>query len=131
MNKMDGLQAGVAEMRSVAHRLMEWADDLEASFQGHETPKAEVPAAGPGTAGKKKKTAGPAGAESAADEKAGKALTICEVRKILAGKCAAGLGARVRALIESYGVSSLREVPPEKYVELLLAVDALGGDADA
>ena len=31
MKKMDGLRAGVAEMRSVARRLNEWADDLDIS----------------------------------------------------------------------------------------------------
>ena len=127
---MDGLQAGIAEMRSVAHRLMEWADDLEASFQGHETPEAEVPAAEPGAAGKKKKAGKPAGPEPAAAPKKEKALTIYEVRKVLAGKCASGFGTQVKALIESYGVSSLREVPHEKYEELLEAVKGLG-DADA
>ena len=44
MSKMDGLRAGVAEMRSVAQRLNQWADDLEASFRG----KGEEPTAASG-----------------------------------------------------------------------------------
>ena len=41
MEKMDSLRAGVAEMRSVAQRLNQWADDLEASFRDQEAPAGE------------------------------------------------------------------------------------------
>ena len=47
MDKMEGLRAGVVEMRSVAQRLNQWADDLEASFRDPEAAAEEVPAAGP------------------------------------------------------------------------------------
>ena len=130
MNKMDGLRAGVAEMRSVAQRLNQWADDLEASFQGKEADAAEVSASEPGPAEKKKRTAKSAGAESAAAPEKGKTLTLPEVRAVLAGKCAAGFGTQVKALIESYGASTLKDVPAEKYEELLEAVKGLG-DPDA
>ena len=33
MDKMENLRAGITEMRSVAQKLMAWADDLEASFR--------------------------------------------------------------------------------------------------
>lgn len=130
MNKMDGLLAGVAEMRSVAQRLNQWADDLEASFQGKEADATEVPASEPGPTEKKKRTAKPAGAEPAAAPEKGKTLTLPEVRVVLAGKCAAGFGTQVKALIESYGASTLKDVPAEKYEELLEAVKGLG-DPDA
>ena len=131
MSKMDGLRAGVAEMRSVAQRLNQWADDLEASFQGKEADATEVSASGTGSAEKKKRAAKSAGAEPAAVKEERKAITLPEVRTILAGKCAAGFGTQVKALIESYGASTLKEVPAEKYEELLEAVAQLGGDADA
>lgn len=141
MNKMDGLRAGAKEMRSVAQRLNQWADDLEASFQDHETPEKEVPASVPVQPGKRKKADGrkdaAPGGEAAAGttEKAEKPLILPEVRSVLAGKCAAGFSTQVKALIESYGASSLKEVPAEKYGELLEAVAGLGadtgGDADA
>ena len=139
MNKMEGLRAGVAEMRSVAQRLNQWADDLEASFQDHETPEKEVPASVPVQPGKRKKADGRKDAASGGEAAAGKAekkpLTLPEVRSVLAGKCAAGFSTQVKALIESYGASSLKEVPAEKYRELLEAVAGLGadtgGDADA
>ena len=130
MDKMKGLRAGVAEMRSVAQRLNQWADDLEASFRSAEADATEVPASEPGPAEKKKGTKNSAGTEHAAAPEKRKALTLPEVRAILAEKCAACFGTQVKALIESYGASSLKEVPAEKYEELLEAVRGLG-DADA
>lgn len=131
MEKMDSLRAGVAEMRSVAQRLNQWADDLEASFRDPKAPEEKVDAGDPAPApGKKKASAGKAAAEPAAVEKTGETLTLPEVRAILAGKCAAGFGTQVKALIESYGAASLKDVPAEKYEELLEAIKGLG-DADA
>ena len=132
---MEGLRAGVAEMRSVAQRLNQWADDLEASFRDPEAAAEEVPAAGPIQAAGRKKAPGkkavpPGESEPAAAKKADPPLTLPEVRAVLAEKVAAGFGTQVKALIESYGVSSLKDVPAEKYEELLEAVRGLG-DADA
>ena len=134
MDKREGLWAGIAEMRSVAQRLSQWADDLEASFRGEKADEAEVPAAEPGSAPEKEGAADQAGAEPEAAPEKAKALTIPEVRAFLAGKCAEGFGTQVKALIESYGVSTLKEVPAEKYREMLEAAGRLGaegGDADA
>ena len=133
MDKREGLRAGVAEMRSVAQRLNQWADDLEASFRDQEAPEQEVDAGKPAAAPRKKRAADQTCAEPAAVEETRKALTLQEVRAILAEKCAAGFGTQVKALIESYGATSLKGVPPEKYEELLEAVRGLGqgGDADA
>ena len=130
MSKMEGLRAGVAEMRSVAQRLNQWADDLEASFRDKETDASEVPASVPGSAEKKKRASKPAASEQATTKEERKAITLPEIRTILAGKCAAGFGNQVKALIESYGASSLREVPADRYGDLLEAVKGLG-DADA
>ena len=130
MKKMDGLRAGVAEMRSVARRLNEWADELEASFCDPETDAKEVSAPEPGPAEKEEGTANSATVKPAAAPEKGKTFTLPEVRTILAEKCAAGFAAQVKALIESYGASSLREVPADRYGDLLEAVKGLG-DADA
>ena len=161
MEKMDSLRAGVAEMRSVAQRLNQWADDLEASFRDPEANEVEVGEAPTTASGgnfvgaevnrnkrapqcgvapievadagepapahrKKKAAADKAAAEPAAAEEKGKALTLPEVRSVLAGKCAAGFSTQVKALIESYGAASLKEVPAEKYEELLEAVKGWG-----
>ena len=131
MDKREGLRAGIAEMRSVAQRLSQWADDLEASFRGEEAPPVKMDAGEPVPAPKEEGTADQAGAEPAAAPKADKTLTLPEVRTILAGKCAEGFGTQVKALIGSYGAASLKGVPPEKYEELLEAASQLGGDADA
>ncbi len=126
MNKKDGLRTGIAEMRSVAQRLNQWADDLEASFRNSEADASEVPASGSGSAEKEKEVSKQTGTESAAAPKKGKALTLPEVRAFLAEKVAAGFGTQVKALIESYGAASLKGVPAEKYEELMEAVKDLG-----
>ncbi len=126
MGKMDGLRAGVAEMRSVAQRLNQWADDLEASFCNPEADAPEVSASEPGSAEKEKTSADSSRLEPAAVKKKGKALTLPEVRAVLAEKCAAGFGIQVKALIESYGAASLKGVPADRYEELLEAVKGLG-----
>lgn len=41
MDEREGLRAGIVEMRSVAQRLNQWADDLEASFRDQEAPAGE------------------------------------------------------------------------------------------
>ena len=128
---MEGLRAGVAEMRSVAQRLNQWADDLEASFQDQKTDAAEVHAPEPVPAEKKKRAAKSEDTKPAAAPEKGKALTLPEVRAVLAEKCAEGFGTQVKAFIESYGAASLKGVPEEKYEELLEAVRNLGSDGDA
>ena len=130
MEKMESLRAGVAEMRSVAQRLNKWADDLEASFRNPEAPEKKVETGESVSVPRKKKAADTAGSEPAAAKEAGKTLTLPEIRAILAEKCAAGFATQVKSLIESYGASTLKEVPSEKYGELLEAVKGLG-DADA
>ena len=132
MDKREGLRAGIVEMRSVAQRLNQWADDLEASFRGQEAPAGEVPASEPQQAPDREKNVGHKKAvrkgaeEPAAVKEERKALSLPEVRAILAEKCAAGFGTQVKALIESYGAASLKGVPPEKYEELLEAVKGWG-----
>ena len=131
MDKMEGLRAGVTEMRSVAQRLNQWADDLEQLFRDQEAAKKEMDAGKPAPAEKKKKAAADkAAAEPAAEEKKAAPLTLPEVRAVLAEKCSKGFSTQVKALIESFGVSTLRDVAPEHYGELLEAVKGLG-DADA
>ena len=135
MDKLEGLRAGVAEMRSVAQRLNQWADDLEASFQPQAAPAEETDASAQAApAGRKKSrtdkagkaSSAPAAEKTAAEGMAEKPLTLPEVRAKLAEKCAAGFKTQVKALIESYGVPSLAGVPPEKYGELLEAAEGLG-----
>lgn len=139
MGKMEGLRAGVAEMRSVAARLLAWAEDLEDSFQNPEASAGEVAAGESGEAGPEESGAVVAASSGAsvgaavepADEVSDRELTLEYVRGILADKCAAGYGAQVKALIESFGVSSLSEVPPLMYAGLVASASVLGGDENA
>ena len=137
MDEREGLRAGIVEMRSVAQRLNQWADDLEASFRDQEAPAGEVPASEPQQAPDREKIVGAKKAvrkgteEPTAVKEERKALSLPEVRAILAEKCAAGFGTQVKALIESYGASTLKGVPEEKYEELLEAVRNLGSDGEA
>ena len=137
MDEREGLRAGIVEMRSVAQRLNQWADDLEASFHDQETSAGEVPASEPQQAPDREKNVGHKKAvrkgaeEPAAAAETRKTLTLPEVRAILAEKCAAGFGTQVKAFIESYGAASLKGVPEEKYEELLEAVRNLGSDGEA
>ena len=130
MGKREGLRAGIAEMRTVAQRLNQWADDLESSFRSQEAPEVKVDVGELVPASKEEGNADQAGAEPAAAPETGKTLSLPEVRAVLAGKCAEGFGTQVKALIQSYGASTLKEVPAEKYGELLEAVKGLG-DAHA
>ena len=133
MNEMEGLRAKVAETRSAALRLSLLLDDLEASFRNPEADAPEVPASKPDSAETEKSAADSACAEPAAAKEEGKTLSLPEVRAILAKKVGAGFGNQIKALIESYGVASLKYLPAERYGELLEAVENLGagGDADA
>ena len=66
MDKREGLRSGIAEMRSVAQRLNQWADDLEVSFRSQETPEVKVDAGEPVPAPKEEGTADQADAETEA-----------------------------------------------------------------
>ncbi|MBQ1364832.1 MAG: hypothetical protein ABTA22_04910 [Clostridia bacterium] len=98
------LAAGVKEMRSVAKRLLAWADDLEKSMaQEKEAPETLKDAA---------------------------PVTTEQVKAFLTEKCAAGYGARVKALIASFGASTLSEVPAESLGELLDAAMLIGEEGE-
>ena len=108
------LAAGIKEMRSVAKRLMAWADDLEKSAVSAE-PEPVVAA-----------DAAPAVAPAAPPP------TLAEVKAFLTGRCAAGYSAQVKALIASFGASSLSSVPEESLGDLMEAARMLGeGEGDA
>ena len=115
MNKMKDMRAGIEEMRSVAQRLLTWAEDMEKSLA------ADTPDLAP------EKTAVPGEAESVVPSRT-------DVKVLLTKLCAAGYSAQVKALIASFGAASLSAVPEESIGELWDAAQLLGndgGDADA
>ncbi len=73
------------------------------------------------------------GNKDAPDEKAVKkqepeklAITLEQVRSVLADKSRNGYTAEVRSLITSYGAERLSEIAPENYEALLKAAEVLG-----
>ena len=65
--------------------------------------------------------------ETAAPKKepATRAITLEEVRAVLAEKSHDGFTAEVRALLEKYGASKLSEIDPAKYAALLTDAEGL------
>lgn len=108
------LAAGIREMRSVAKRLMTWADDLEKA--GEEEKEVLPPE--------------PAAAETAPAEK-DKPVTRAEVKAFLTTLCAKGYSAQVKALIGSFGAASLSGVPDGELDELFNAALLLGAEEDS
>lgn len=100
MSKMSDLVLCVNELRSAAQSLNSVADSLVALFSGGQ---AEEPA-----------------------QPKPKAITLEEVRAVLADKSRSGHTAKVRELLEKHGASKLSEIDPEKYAALLADAEALG-----
>lgn len=63
--------------------------------------------------------------EEAPPEKT-KAITLEEVRAVLAEKSRAGHTAKVRELLEKYGATKLSEIEPSQYPSLLAEAEVLG-----
>ena len=124
MDKMKELSAGVAEMRSVAQRLLDWADDLERSFRKKEAVKEEAAEEAAEATAEVVPETRPA--ENPAAAVAEEPVTRAGVKNYLTKLCASGYSAQVKALIASYGVASLSAVPEEALGELLDAALLIG-----
>ena len=55
-----------------------------------------------------------------------KAITLEEVRSVLAEKSRAGHTSKVRELLEKYGATKLSEIEPSQYPSLLVEAEVLG-----
>ena len=120
------LAAGIREMRSVAKRLMAWADDLEKNSGTGGVEAVEGAAVGSDA------VAAPDVGVSAGVGIADSAVpTRAEVKGLLAKLCAAGHSAQVKALIASCGVTSLSGVPEDALGDLWNAALLLEGEEDA
>ena len=125
MNKKD-FAAAVKEMRSVANRLLAWAEDLEKSAG----PPVEVD---PGVSVVDEatvKAVAPA-ANAVAAPAAPAPLTYDDVYAVLEPLCQQNKSLQVQALINSFGAERLSGVPAERYSELVEAARLLGGDDHA
>ena len=108
MAAMNEMSLVLEELRAAANALASAADTLQRFFS------AEEPA--------------PPTPEEA------KTITLEEVRDILRRKCEEGYATDVKALIESLGAKTLKEVDPDYYTDMLRVAETFGlegGDGDA
>ena len=102
MSKMSELDTVVSDLRSAAATINSVADTLLELFGGKET-EPEAPAEAPKPA-----------------------LTLPEVRAVLAEKSRAGYTAQVKALLREYGAEKLSALDPSVYERLLKDAEAIG-----
>ena len=109
MSKMSELSAAVAELRRCGEALIGISESLRDLFSGDEAPAKE-----------------PAAQEPAKQEAPPKpAVTLEQVRAVLAEKSVAGHRAEVQALIRACGADKLSAVDPAKYEALLKKAEVL------
>ncbi len=115
MGKVKLLLDVIADMRSLADSLQAVADAMT------QTDSVDAPTKNTGEEPKKaaKETAAP----SLAPEE--KALTLEEVRMVLAEKSRAGHTAEVRALLVKHGAEKLSDIDPVRYPALLADAEVL------
>ena len=90
------------KIRKAAKLLLEWADEMDGFIP---EPKAEAAGTPP--------------------------LSLPEVRKALAEKCARGYAEQVKSIILSFGAEQLKDIAPERYPEVMAMAEWLGGETDA
>ena len=128
------LAAAVVEMRSVAARLIVWADDLEKSVsavgQGADSSVEEPDevVVSSDVASSTVVLDAPAVVAPAVAPTA--PVSLAEVKVYLTKLCAAGYSAQVKALIASFGAASLSEVPADSLDALMVAARMLGLDGN-
>lgn len=104
MSKMNDMAMTIEELRNAAAAINDAADWLAQQFGG--TPKATEKSEAPVTPAKP-------------------ALTLEEVRAVLADKSRAGHTAEIRELLKKYGASKLSLVDPKHYEDLLREAEVL------
>ena len=107
MGRMNELDLCVSELRNAAQSLNSVADSLTSLFGGNQSESSTQP---------EPKPAAPKH----------KALTLEEVRAVLAEKSRGGHTAKIRELLEKHGASKLSEIDPAKYAALLAEAEVLG-----
>ena len=104
MSKMNDMAMTIEELRNAAAAINDTADWLAQQFGG--TPKTTEKSEAPATPAKS-------------------ALTLEEVRAVLADKSRTGHTAEIRELLKKYGASKLSLVEPKHYEALLREVEVL------
>ncbi len=111
MSKTKLLLGVIEEMRSLADSLQAVANAIGQSNPEESTAPAQTPALNP--------TPAPA-------DPPPKAITLEEVRAVLAEKSHDGFTAEVRELLQKYGAQKLSGVDPKHYAALLKDAEVLG-----
>lgn len=101
MSKMSEMEATIRELRDIASSINSIANWLTEAFSGTGDTPEEAPTPE-------------------------KALTLKEVRAILAEKSRDGFTAQIRDLLLKYGAKKLSEVDPVSYKALVADVEVLG-----
>lgn len=104
MSKMSELDATVQELRSAAEAIKSAADALASLFSGGSTAEPE---------------------QTEAPKEEDKALTLPEVRAILAEKSRAGFTAEIKQLLMKYGADKLSAIEPTQYAALVADAEGL------
>lgn len=106
MSKMSKLAAELAELKHCGEILIGISETLTQMFNSDATEDKQE-------------------STKEAKDKQEKALTLTDVRKVLAEKSRNGHTAQVKELLIKYGADKLSEIDPSKYAELLAEVEVL------
>ena len=106
MDKMSELDLTVKELQSAAESLKSVADSLVSLFSKAEPTVSEAP--------------------NAAEPTKPKAITLEQVRAVLAEKSRNGHTSKVRELLEKHGATKLSEIDPVNYPALLVDAEGIG-----
>jgi len=106
MSKMSKLAAELAELKHCGEILIGISETLTQMFSSDATQDKQEQIKEP-------------------KDKQEKALTLTDVRKVLAEKSRNGHTAQVKELLIKYGADKLSEIDPSKYAELLAEVEVL------
>lgn len=106
MSKMSKLAAEIAELKHCGEILIGISETLTQMFSSDATQDKQEQIKEP-------------------KDKQEKALTLTDVRKVLAEKSRNGHTAQVKELLIKYGADKLSEIDPSKYAELLAEVEVL------
>lgn len=118
------MKSETEKIRKAAKLLLEWADEMDGTIPEMNRRNA---AAGMAADAAPAPEAGEPKAEAAGTPP----LSLPEVRKALADKCARGYAEQVKSIILSFGVEQLKDIAPERYPEVMAMAEGLGGETDA
>ena len=106
MSKMSELAAELAELKRCGEILIGISETLTQMFSSDATEEKQVPT-------------------KEQEVKQEKALSITDVRKVLAEKSRDGHTAKVKELLIKYGADKLSEIDPSKYAALVAEAEVL------